>query len=264
MYILTPLVVLFASSFRANDEIKTSKETEPSIRFRPGKKKDELQIFLTMTRSLMNPLGIDSNRFIVACNPSNENEEYGFAQLRPIGTSKRDANEYDALPGSGSVENDIEEEIWDDFEKDETEFPNGFASLPWTKEYRAYAKASERRRNKRADLIKQAEKEEKNGLNQLWELASVYTLPEWRSKGIGSELIRRIIAKHVLLGRKEDDVYLLTLDSTKDWYRGFGFEITNEPPSSMALEIVAGGVLTKLVDSSLVCMRGGQSSATTE
>jgi len=28
----------------------------------------------------------------------------------------------------------VDDEIWDDFERDQTEFPNGFASFPWTKE----------------------------------------------------------------------------------------------------------------------------------
>uniref|UniRef100_A0A7S1BYV7 N-acetyltransferase domain-containing protein n=1 Tax=Corethron hystrix TaxID=216773 RepID=A0A7S1BYV7_9STRA len=227
-----------------------------AIIYRPGTKTDELQISLTMAQNLMNPLGIDFKRFIVAASSTNEKELYGWAQLRPIGFSIRDASTYNSLPGSGSIEDEIEEDIWDEFEKDEVDFPNGFASLPWTKEYKNAAVASAKRRERRAYLEKKAEKEKIRGQNQLWELASVYVLPEWRKKGIGSELTRRLMEKHTKAGRKGKDVYLLTLDSTKSWYRDFGFEVTDEPPASMALEIAAGGILTKFVGGELICMRG--------
>jgi len=228
------------------------------VKFRPGVKSDEFQISLTMARNLMNPLGINSKRFIVAVDPSNDNKLYGWAQLRSIGSSIRDPNQYDTLPGSGSAEQEIEDELWDEFEKDEVEFPNGVASLPWTKEYREFSQTSAKRREQRAKLVEGAEREKKRDKNQLWELASVYVIPEWRHKGIGSELIRKVMAKHVMLERRAGDVYLLTLDSTKDWYRGFGFELTDDPPAAMALEVAAGGILTKLLGEKLVAMQGGK------
>merc|ERR1711862_828773 len=111
------------------------------VQYRRGLKSDQLQMQYTMTRNLMNPLGIEPNRFIVACDASNENKIYGWAQLRPIGSSVKDPEQYDALDGSGSIEKEIYEEIWEDFESEEVAFPNGFASLPWTKEYREYSKS---------------------------------------------------------------------------------------------------------------------------
>merc|ERR1719410_1869130 len=160
----------------------------------------------------MNPLGIEPNRFIVACDASNENKIYGWAQLRPIGSSVKDPEQYDALDGSGSIEKEIDEEIWEDFESEEVAFPNGFASLPWTKEYREYSKSSEKRRKRRKYLIEQSEQQKKRGQNQSWELASVYVFPEYRKKGIGSELVNRIIQEHAMLDRRIGDIYLLTLD----------------------------------------------------
>ena len=44
-------------------------------------------------------------------------------------------------------------------------------------------------------------------------------------KVIGSELIRRIMERHVMLGRNAQDACLLTLDSAKDWCSLFGFEL---------------------------------------
>jgi len=209
----------------------------------------------------MNPLNLDSKRFIVAVNAStNGNTIYGWAQLRPIGSTLRNPQEYNALPGSGSIETNIEEEIWQDFENDETEFPNGFASLPWTKEYKDFLKSSQTRLEKRNvnQRMEQKERERIRGQNQLWELVSVYVKPEWRKRGIGRELIRRVMARHDLLERPRGDVYLLTLDRTEDFYRGlgFGFEVTDEPPASMAGEIVVGNLITGFLGSKLVCMRG--------
>ena len=200
-------------------------------------------------------------------------EVYGWAQLRPIGPRTRDPDKFDAPPGSGmtksqSIQSEIEEEIWEDFESDPLDVPIGFASLPWTKEYREYSQKSQDRREKRMqmengsnDNVNKSNPDD----NQLWELASVYVVPEMRRSGIGSELIRRLLAKHIMLERRIEDVYLLTLDNnansnsnskTRDWYGSFGFEVTEDPPASMALEIAAGGALTRIMGESLISMRG--------
>jgi len=249
----------------ALSSLNVSPPIERGIRFRPGRRSDELQISLAMARNLMNPLGIDSQRFIVAVHPEsssppNSGEEplLGWAQLRPIGASVRDASVFDSPRGSGAVERDVEDEIWDEFEEDlASEVPNGFESLPWTKEYREFAVAAEGRRERRASLYGRAERDKEMDRNQLWELASVYVVPTWRKKGIGTELISRTMNKHVMLGRNYDDVFLLTLDSTKEWYRSFGFEVTDKPPAAMALEIAAGGILTKFLGAKLISMQGG-------
>jgi GNAT superfamily N-acetyltransferase len=213
-----------------------------------------------MTRNMMNPLGIQSKRFIVAVDPMDDTNLYGWAQLRPIGPTNRDPNRYNSAPGSGSVEQDIDDEIWEEFEKDDADFSNGFASLPWTKEYRQMSENASSRRNRRNKLLEKAEEENANGINQIWELASVYVLPKWRNNGIGSELIRRVMKRHIDLGRSAKDVYLLTLDSTKVWYNRFGFEETNDPPTAMAFEMTAGGIITKLMAEKLVAMQGGHDS----
>ncbi len=278
----------------------------------------------------MNPLFIQHHRFIVAVNPLDDSDLYGFVQLRPIpidGSSSskssssssksssskskqeeeqelqqqlllRDPKVYDSKPGSISKKELLREElyddIWDEFEEEELEFPNGFGSLPWSKQYRDYMEASKERRERnvyRMKMIEQKEqkqkaKERKGGnenenenenassSSSLWELASVYVRPEWRKRGIGTELVKKVIAKHLMLDRNVEDIYLLTLDSTVGWYESFGFRVVtdtdgnsngtstendndaeNEIPKSMKLEMAAGGIITKLMGNKLVCMR---------
>ena len=287
-----------AFALNSNIGSKASNNKNPlqkAIKFRPGTQSDEIPISITMAKNFMNPLSVlnNSKRFIVAesvpdsvsnngeatatAKATAKAEVYGWAQLRPIGPTTRDPDKFDAPPGSGmtksqSIQFEIEEEIWEDFESDPLDVPIGFASLPWTKEYREYSQRSQDRREKRMKMEKQ---EAIGGIindnvdksnpddNQLWELASVYVVPEMRRSGIGSELIRRLLAKHIMLERRMEDVYLLTLDNnansnskTRDWYGSFGFEVTEDPPASMALEIAAGGALTRIMGESLISMRG--------
>ena len=278
-----------ASNSNISSKASNNKNSlQKAIKFRPGTQSDEIPISITMAKNFMNPLSVlnNSKRFIVAesvpDSVSNNGEAtakaevYGWAQLRPIGPRTRDPDKFDAPPGSGmtksqSIQSEIEEEIWEDFESDPLDVPIGFASLPWTKEYREYSQKSQDRREKRMQMEKQEaigginDNKSNPDDNQLWELASVYVVPEMRRSGIGSELIRRLLAKHIMLERRTEDVYLLTLDNnsnsnsnskTRDWYGSFGFEVTEDPPASMALEIAAGGALTRIMGESLISMRG--------
>lgn len=115
-----------------------------------------------------------------------------------------------------------------------------------------------------------------------WELSSLYVMPDHRGKGVGSELVRRIMAHHVLLSKEEsgghlghnpaENVYALTLASTVDWYcglgehegadeddddMGIGFEVfKGNPPATMGLEVAAGKIITGFMQQELVCLRG--------
>lgn len=228
----------------------------PTIRFRQGISSDEWQISTTMAREFMNPLGIQSKRFIVAVNPQDDGDLLGWAQLKPLGTKSRDPNQYDAAPGSFSMEREIEEEIWDDFERDETDVPNGFASLPWTKEYRAAADAAASRRSKREAMLEKAQAMEQADNNLLWELSSVYVQPSYRGNGIGSKLVRQLVQNHIRQNRSAGDIYFLTLDRTRKWYTSLDFELTQDIPEAMILEMAAGSVVTKLLGEKIICMKG--------
>lgn len=101
----------------------------PNIQFRAGRKSDELPIAVTLGKELMNPLGISSDRFLIA-QDEQSNQMIGFVQIKPLGSAKRDPAKYNARPGSYDAERDVDESIWEEFEKDETPFPIGWASFP--------------------------------------------------------------------------------------------------------------------------------------
>ena len=54
------------------------------VSYRPGISADTLPIATTMTRSLMNPLSISHERFIVATDE--DDARLGFGQIRPLGS----------------------------------------------------------------------------------------------------------------------------------------------------------------------------------
>lgn len=227
----------------------------PGVTFRNGIKSDELTIATTMARQLMNPLGIKAERFVVATLADDE-RPIGWAQIRPLGTSQRDPSKYNAKPGSFDVEREADDSMWEELEADEDAVvPVGLASLPWTKEYRAFEEAARKRRERRAAIIER----EKARAPMLYELASVYVRSEDRGKGIGTELIKRVLQRHVNRGRSISDVYLLTLATTVAWYYdNFGFEVVpkEEIPAQMSFEVAAGKLVTRLIGARLCCMRG--------
>jgi len=260
------LVVLIAT-YLSCDALNGLSSTLSSagVRFRQGTKNDEFQIATTMVKELMNPLGIQSERFVVAVDPNDDKKLYGWAQLRPIGSASVDPDKFDARPGSGNAQNDVEieyvnEEIWEEFEKDDVIVPNGFASFPWTKEYKDFSESAAKRRERRDVLANQMEAAKMQAIqdttdqrnNQLWELASVYVLPQYRGHGIGSEVVRRLLVKH---RGPASNVYILTLNSTREWYQNIGFEVTMEPPEKMKFEMAAGKIITNFINEELICMR---------
>lgn len=227
----------------------------PSIQFRPGRRSDEPFIAVTLAKELMNPLGIQGDRFVVAT----ENDALiGWAQTKPLGVEAlRDPNEFDAMPGSYSLEEEVDNQMWDDFEQDDSiQVPTGWSSLPWTKEYRALQQSTKDRQEKRERRIQQQKEKE----IQLLELSSVYVVPGFRGQGIGTELVKRVLQKELLQTNiPPSSIYCLTLASTAGWYcDNFGLEKVQDQdiPKPMMLEVAAGNVITKLVGAELCCMRG--------
>jgi len=231
------------------------------VRFRCGKVDDGATIAFTMAKELMNPLGVSYKNFVVAEDVKTGNR-LGWAQIRPIGLSGIDPSTYDSSPGSISadaVEDDIDDTMWEEFENDtNVDFPNFWSTLPWSKEYQSASKYANERRKRREQLVTE-EKEKIKLRSQIWELASVYVIPERRSEGIGSDLVRTVLEQHRQLrtggGEDNDDVYALTLSQTVDWYRSFGFIEARAIPKPMEFEVAAGNVITKLMGNQLVCLR---------
>jgi len=91
----------------------------------------------------------------------------------------------------------------------------------------------------------------------LWELASIYVVQEWRGRGLGSELVRRLLDAHSSAGNSLSSVYLLTIASTLGFYSRLGFTQCEDAnvPKSMAFEVAAGSVISSVLGNKLVCMK---------
>lgn len=252
--------------------IWTTALSSPSISYRTGgQPNDKWSIVTTLSKELMNPLSVDVSNFIVATPRGDDSQIIGFAQIRPLGTTvARDPNKFNAAPGSWSIQQQVDDDLWDELEDDESfEIPGGWQSLPWTKEYRAFSEQAKQRRERREELLQERIRAQSAQVSStapaeymLWELASVYVRPEYRHRGIGSELVRRCLGHHVKQGRQlVNGVYLLTLRKNARWYASqFGFDIATSTavPKAMQLEIVAGTIVTKMLGEELCCMRASQ------
>ncbi|KAL7474717.1 hypothetical protein ACHAW6_000676 [Cyclotella cf. meneghiniana] len=246
--------------------VKALNSLPKNVRIRRGRADDELRIALTMAKELMNPLGIShKNNFLVACDANNSRELIGWAQIRSIGYAGYSSDPHlfedadvrlksparDGGPPKISIEREIDELIWEEFEDDPNPFPNGFASLPWRKEYRAASEAAENRLSRRQEQLKI----ELDTTPKIWELSSVYVMPNWRRCGIGSELVRQVLNQHVSTHQIDRDVYALTLAKNAKWYERFGFNCIEQVPAAMNFEAIAGNTITNLIGEQLICIR---------
>lgn len=257
---------LSAQIGRGGEGDGTSSPLPAGVRFRCGRSDDEPIIAFAMLKELMNPLGISSKYFVVAEDTST-GDRLGWAQIRPLGPAGVDPSLLNSRPGSipmSSSEDEVDDIMWDEFEEDKDADFSGswWSTLPWTKEYKAAMEASQRRIDRRAELVAREEADRKNNPSlQLWELASVYVVPDRRSEGIGRALVRSVLDQHRDFGRGSEAVYALTLSSTLDWYASnFGFVSVDETagdlvPKPMAFEVAAGTAITTLMGNQLVCLR---------
>ena len=209
----------------------------------------------------MNPLGIShKNNLLIACDTQNSRELIGWAQIRSIGylgesssnnDRFQDESQSKAAQSRISIEQEVDDMLWEEFEDDPTPIPNGLASLPWTDEYKAASRAAGNRADRRKELMQT----ELNEIPKLWELSSVYVVPNHRGKGVGSELVRQVLQRQCSRNQLGKDVYALTLSKNVEWYEQFGFVIEETVPEAMSFEVVAGDMITKLIGEELVCIR---------
>ena len=260
-FLLLLRLLILSSSSGFGDALSSSSSVGKNvnnIRYRAGMKSDEFPISITLAKELMNPLGISAgNSFLVAID-HNTDKRVGWVQIRKLGTKQRDPNRFDSKPGSFDEELDIDDQMWDEFENDNTiVVPNGFSSLPWKKEYRAFANAATERQQRREQIQTERARAKEGSSIDIWELASVYVLPEYRRQGIGSELVQRIMKEYQSTGKLATDIYLLTLDP--DFYEPLGFEIIESPtdlPKPMEFEIGVGSLIAGMMNKNLICMKG--------
>ena len=227
------------------------------LEYRFGQQRDMLPIATRLLREKMNPLFLSADRFLV-CRESDSGALVGFGQIRQLAKSNAaDPARFDAPPGSGDVGQPADDDAWDDFDRAYAASApeSGLdALLPWSARYRELAQRAAVQRERRRSRVSQAETE----AAPLWELASVYVGEQWRGRGVGSELVRRLCARHVQRGGARRDLYLITLEPTCGWYEGLGFSRVERQdlPPQMGLEVAAGEAVSWVLGNRLVCMRG--------
>ena len=260
-YALSPSPSSSRVSTAARASVDSGGASTP-ILYRNGRAGDELFIAPIMAKELMNPFGISHKNNLIVAEDKATGKRVGWAQIRSMGyagieSSSNFVDDEDPsnfrrkVQSLDSIDQEVDDEIWDDFERDPIEFPNGFASLPWTKQYREASQAASDRKRRREER-RQSELKRRP---QLWELSSVYVVPEYRKRGIGSELVRGVLQRTKYSLKPGKEVYALTLAKTVSWYQQLGFDIEPVPPSSMTLEIAAGSVITRLIGEELVCIK---------
>ena len=226
--------------------------TSIGFTFRNGKPSDQPIITKTMVSEFMNPLGLDPKRFCVA--ETRDGQLIGWGQIKPLGMALYDASKYNSSPGSGNIGDSIDEDIWLEFEDDDSvEFPSTLSSLPWSPSYRKAAEAAKRRRDKRAMLLGR----ERMNAPQIFELSSIYVFPQFRSQGVGKSIVRELLHRHTQLDRDISQVYALTLRKTLNFYDALGFQVVEKEdiPSQLKVEIALGRIITKALGEELVCIK---------
>lgn len=221
--------------------------------FRTGKPSDQSIITKTMVSEFMNPLGLDPKRFCIA--ETRDGQLIGWGQIKPLGMALYDASKYNSSPGSGNIGDSIDEDIWLEFEDDDSvEF--GLSSLPWSPSYRKAAEAAKRRRDKRAIMLGR----ERMNAPQIFELSSIYVFPQFRSQGVGKSIVKELLHRHTQLDRDISQIYALTLRKTLNFYDAFGFQVVEKEdiPSQLKLEIALGRIITMALGEELVCLRASR------
>lgn len=234
------------------------------IRLRSGFPDDDLAISITMARKLMNPnKGISHKNNLIVAEHMPTGERVGWAHIRSLGyagvstypSQFEDGDDDYALrkdaQSTMKIEDDVDEIMWQEFEDDPVDFPNGLASLPWTKEYRAASQAATDRLKRRERMMEV----ELANRPKLWELSSVYVLKEWRHKGIGSAIVDQVLKQHVTKKQRGNDIYALIPASSVHWYEQFGFTVEDQVPNVMASKLNVGKALTRVMGKDdLVCI----------
>ena len=235
------------------------------IRLRVGFPDDDFAISITLAKQLMNPItGISHKNNLIVAEHTATGERIGWAQIQSLGyagVSTYPAQFEDGDEATGialsqrnvqvqstlSIEEDVDEEMWQEFEDDPLDFPNGLASLPWTKEYRAASQAASDRISRR-ELKLQAELAARP---KLWELSSVYVLPEWRHRGIGRALVHQVLKQHTITKQKGNEFYAVLPSQYMQWYQQLGFQNEKHIPNVIRSKVNVG----KITREDPVCLR---------
>jgi len=284
------------SSSSSSSTSSTSSSSSLSFQFRWGQDSDRWKIGLSKIRNLQGIGGNlntiqPTNLLIAELVPSQTVDGrgdrttttttiIGWAQITPLVgcyDQERDPKNFNARPGSYDLEADIDDQMWEEFcgynnddegtgtttnDRKKSKIPSGWASLPWTSEYKALEREIQQRNQRRQTLVEEAMKERRRTQIPLWELNQLFVEPMYRHQGVGTALVRKLCDEYLnpygVRGGQEDqpvqqrqrrrrlrDVYLVT--SHPRFFESCGFEcITQMNMIPLPLTVRNGQV----------CMRG--------
>ncbi len=213
---------------------RTTKNNLSHINVRSGQSQDLWPIALSRARNFQNPLGIQKENLLVAINNDTISTTVtsttvypivGWAEIRPLGYAQRDPQQYDSRPGSYDLEEDVDDQMWEEFMDDSIQVPTGWASLPWTKEYQAMEAGIAKRQARREALVQHLKRRQRELQVPTWTIQSLFVEPYYRGQGIGSELIRQLCAEYQDTGKRLSDLYVVTRNP--EFYQRFGFAPVN-------------------------------------
>ena len=89
----------------------------------------------------------------------------------------------------------------------------------------------------------------------VWELASLVVEKDWRGKGVGVQLVQKLLKRHHT-DHPGEALFLITLEGTRGFYQKAGFVVEEDPPTGMMkMEMMVGSVVAGLATGQgLICM----------
>ena len=248
-------------------ETTSSTTSLSSVRYRRADMDHKLRNFNSLVSGLA-----DGQIIILAEDSKDNNRIIAWAKIQPIGYAaipdddalafedddNYNSNYYSKLQQrevvssiSDMIESDVNEQIWEEFEDDPTTIPNGLASLPWTKEYRAASEAAAKRRERREKMMDMEEQYARRNRPRVWEL-SLEKKSETNEDLIQEELLRTVLEEQSRQQYNDnDEIYVLTPLSLVPLFvqEEYGFiEVQQELiPKRISLKLLRCNIAAKLL-----------------
>jgi len=232
-------------------------------RIRPGFRDDKFVITLHSFRHLINPQSDEGDTVVVA-EDTKTGRRIGWAQIRSLGYSslKEDGagENYSVgsslrITSSGSVEEDVNELIWQKFDDDPVNFPTGLSSLPWTAEYRLASRAADERLREREKMLDA----ERASRPRLWVISPIHVQPERMNEDTESGLLSKVLDLHMRrrsVGDPGASVFAIVPKKNLDCYLDRGFEKQDYVPDPMKWGHAIANFKARLKgDEESVCVR---------
>ena len=259
------LSLLAAANTSYTSSLSNSAAHQPSKRYRirPGFRDDKIATTLLSFGRLISPQ-FDEETLVVA-EEIKTGRRVGWAQIRSLGYSTLEddgaGENYSAesslrITSSGSVEEDVNELIWQKFEESPVDFPNGLSSLPWTEEYRLASKAADERLREKEKMLDV----ERASRPRLWVISPIYIIePEVMGEEGEGDLLSQVLNLHMRrrsVGDPVASVFAIVSEKNLNCYMARGFKKQDYVPDPMKWSHAIANFIARLSgEEESVCVR---------